>query len=343
MTGDVEWRGRLLASGYTDGELRRMRRDGVLVPLRRGAYAVGTPPAGADAHHLLAIRAACGVLSPDAVVSHASAAVVHGLPVWGVPLERVHVTRGRSRGGRSGVRVHVHAAPLAPEDVVVIGGLRVTTVARTLLDLARTQPFEQAVVLADAALARHAVDPAGLAMVLLRAARWPGLPAARRALAFADGRAESVGESRSRIAIARCGLPRPVPQLAVHDEHGALIGRADFGWPGLATIGEFDGRAKYGRLLRPGQAPADAVRREAPRRPASRSGPRRRPLVVAGPGRFHPGRPPTPGSLPSHLSSTTHTPGHRAHLVATTHMAGGVRDDHQVCVVAGSWEGLKRG
>jgi hypothetical protein len=38
-----------------------------------------------------------------------------------------------------------------------------------------------------------------------------------------------------------------------------LIGYADFGWPTYRTVGEFDGQIKYGRLLRPGQEPGDAV------------------------------------------------------------------------------------
>ena len=40
---------------------------------------------------------------------------------------------------------------------------------------------------------------------------------------------------------------------------GVPIARTDFGWPGRGTVGEFDGRVKYGRLLRPGQSAGDAV------------------------------------------------------------------------------------
>ncbi len=57
----------------------------------------------------------------------------------------------------------------------------------------------------------------------------------------------------------RAGLPAPVPQWEVSDDGGKLIGRVDFGWPELRTVGEFDGRLKYGRLLRAGQSAADAV------------------------------------------------------------------------------------
>jgi hypothetical protein len=79
-------------------------------------------------------------------------------------------------------------------------------------------------------------------------------------VAFADGRAESVGESRSRIAIARAGLPTPALQVPVPLPAGTAY--ADFGWPARRVLGEFDGKVKYGRLLRPGQDPGDVVYEE---------------------------------------------------------------------------------
>jgi hypothetical protein len=181
-------------------------------------------------------------VADDAVASHVSAAVLHGLPTWGLSLERVHVSRDRRRsGGRVGRHVHVHIAPL------------------------------QAVVVADTALARGLVDRTELDGALQRAMRWPGSPAARRAIGFADGRSESVGESRSRVALYRAGLPDPAPQWEVRAADGRLVGRVDFGWPDLATVGEFDGRIKYGRLLRPGQQPGDAVYAEKLREDELRS------------------------------------------------------------------------
>lgn len=240
-----------------------MVRAGTLSTLRRGAYVRGAPPERAEHLHLLLVRAALEHLSEAAVVSHVSAAVLHGLPVWGLPLDRVHVTRpGRRSGGRRGQRVHVHTAGLDRDECETVGGVRVTSVERVLVDLARTIPFEQAVVVADAALFRRLVNPDGLARAVQRHPRWPGVPAAGRALRFADGRSESVGESRSRVAISLAGLPAPVLQWEVRSTSGRLIGRVDFGWPDLATIGEFDGRVKYGRLLRPDRSPGDVVYEE---------------------------------------------------------------------------------
>ena len=48
-------------------------------------------------------------------------------------------------------------------------------------------------------------------------------------------------------------------QFQVYDADGVLRGTCDWGWPEQEHLGEFDGRVKYGRLLRPGQAPGDVV------------------------------------------------------------------------------------
>jgi hypothetical protein len=70
-----------------------------------------------------------------------------------------------------------------------------------------------------------------------------------------------MAESRSRVAIAGAGLPAPIPQWEVRTDDGRLR-RVDFGWPTRRVAGEFDGRVKYGRLVRPGETAGDAVFRE---------------------------------------------------------------------------------
>ena len=150
-----------------------------------------------------------------------------------------------------------------------IGGVEVTSAARTIVDLARAVPFEQAVVAADSALVRGAVTPAELDEALERAGHRHGVAAAGRVVRFADGRAESPGESRSRVVIHHAGLPAPDLQVEVRTADGRVLGRADFGWDGV--IGEFDGRVKYGRLLRPGQHPGDVVYAEKRREESFRA------------------------------------------------------------------------
>ena len=168
----------------------------------------GPSPDDALDDHRLQVRAAMGHLSSQAVVSHVSAAVLHGLPIWRLPLDRVQVTRpGRCRGGRRSGLVHVRTNTLAPAEIVVIDGLPVTSLERTVLDIGRAHPFMQAVVVADAAARQMDVSRAWELLGEMR--RWPGGPAARRVLEFADARSGSVGESRSRVLMAGAGLPTP--------------------------------------------------------------------------------------------------------------------------------------
>ena len=90
----------------------------------------------------------------------------------------------------------------------------------------------------------------------------PGTPQPVRAQAEGcarpgRARSESVGESRSRVAIALAGLPAPALQWPVR--YGGAVARTDVGWVAQRTVGEFDGKVKYGRLLRPGREAGEVV------------------------------------------------------------------------------------
>lgn len=256
-------RAELLAAGQTPGEVRARVRDGELVRIRRGVYLSEPLPEAPTHRHRLAVHAAFTALSGEAVLSHGSAAVLHGLPVWEVPLGRVQVTRARSYGGRRQRLAHVRVARLDPDEITEIDGIPVTTLARTVIDLARALPVEPAVAVGDAALAGGGTSAEELADMLNRSRHRPGCARARRVVPFLDGRSESVGESRSRLAIARAGLPPPRPQVEIRDpDDGWLVGRVDFWWPGTRVVGEFDGKVKYGRGRQPGEDPGEIVFRE---------------------------------------------------------------------------------
>lgn len=256
--------------GYTPGELSRLVRNGDLTRIRRGAYG---PPATESLdpieQHRRLVCATFPLLAPDAVASHTSAAVLHGVPLFAAALTRVQLTRGEIPGGKMRSAIQLHAAPLGASDVVVIDGVSVTTLARTVADLARSLSFEQAVVTGDAAL-RQGLERSEVEVCLARMRRWPGVIQARRVIRFLDGRSESPGESRSRVGFLTSGIPSPEPQHEIYNEHGRLIGRTDFAWVELGTVGEFDGKAKYGRLIKPGETADDAVYREKLREDALR-------------------------------------------------------------------------
>jgi hypothetical protein len=249
----------LAAAGFSPGELARMIRTSELVHLRRGAYA--QPADGVmdpTVIHLQLLEATVSQCGPEAVVSHTSAAVLHELPVWGEHLGRVHLTRDRQGGGRTRRWVQVHGLPLPNSEVVELGGFRATGLARTVVDLGCSLPLTQAVAAGDVAVAR--LDRAEIIEVLDRHAGRTGIGTARRAVALLDPRSESPGESFSRVIFHLARLPAAELQFSVFAPDGRFVGRSDFGWPDLGVLGEFDGKNKYGELLRkPGQTAEEVL------------------------------------------------------------------------------------
>ncbi|RBY82508.1 hypothetical protein DQ238_04275 [Geodermatophilus sp. TF02-6] len=257
--------------GWSDDELARHTRSGHLARLRPGAYLLGGPPTAEETRHRLLVHATLAGLRRPAAVSHQSAAVLLGLPVWGAGLGRVHVTRRPPASSEVGRYLRCHVARLGDDEVVEVDGLPVTAPTRTLLDLGRSLPLGAAVVSLDAALFQRLVHPAELAAGLAAITGTRGSRAAARAVRFADGRSESVGESRSRVLLHRLGLGPSTLQLPISTSSGVFLGRADFAWEQARVVGEFDGRIEYGRLLRPGQEPGDAVFEEKRREDAVRA------------------------------------------------------------------------
>jgi hypothetical protein len=240
-----------LAAGYTDSELRRRLRAGQWSRLCRDVYvepktwpASEQPWDRAKRLHLLRTRAAVDRMGDGVVVSHQSAAMLYGLPSWGLDLTRVQVSKplGRARSDRS---ADVHRSRFEPGEITVIDGLRVVSPARAIAETACTSSYEVGVVLGDAALHQRLVTSEALVTTADRHHFWAGSPAARAAARFADGLSESVGESRVRVLMANHGLPVPRLQVEIRDADGRLIGRVDFLVADRLII-EFDGAAKYG-------------------------------------------------------------------------------------------------
>ncbi len=245
--------GELAAAGLSAARIRSLVRQGVLAPAGRGIYAHAAPAAALAAQpggeHALRIAAALAVTGPEAAGSHHSAALVHRLDLLG----RTHlpgtvtVTRRAgapgSRTARPGIRLHIAALP--PGHVTTRhGGLRVTSAARTVVDLARMSSFRAGVVTADSALHSGQTSLGDLRGVLAECARWKGIGQARQVVEFADGRSESVLESLSRVVFRERGLPPPELQVWV-GAGGMTLGRVDFLWRRYRTIGEADGAMKY--------------------------------------------------------------------------------------------------
>jgi very-short-patch-repair endonuclease/predicted transcriptional regulator of viral defense system len=267
--GGVVTTAELATAGLSPAQIRRLVRQRILLRVGFGVYATASAmgpadnPAGAEA---LRVSAALAVMGPGCVGSHHGAAVMHGLDLLGryrsgpVALTRPPGGAG-SKTARPGIALHTAALPAG--HVTTKHGIAVTSVARTVVDLARTAPFGAGVVAADSALGGKQTSKAELHSVLTDCRRWPGIARARQVVAFSDARSESVFESISRVALRDQGLPPPDLQVWVGDDE-AVIGRVDFLWQAQRTIGEADGALKYAN---PAQAMAqlqrDARLREA--------------------------------------------------------------------------------
>jgi len=222
--------------GFTDRQIDRRVAAGRLVALHRGIYAVGHRALAFGAPQQAALLAA----GPDAALADRSAGAWLGmLGRWD---GRVHVVVPTQDGRRiPGIAVH-RCGSLRAEDVVVHDGLRCTTPARTLVDLAASAPRLLPRALTEAQRLHLDVGPA---LDLL--AREPGRRGARalaRALADFDPR---TAETRSRLEIRFLAAVRaaklPPPQVNVVVDAGHLQPEVDFLWPVERLAVEVDGRA----------------------------------------------------------------------------------------------------
>lgn len=249
----------LLSRGVPAGVLALASRGGPWLRLQSGAYVdrevyLARPPAE---RHRIAVHAASRCMrGGSAVVSHLSAAVLHGLPQYRFGDRAVEVTLAGRVGGssRDGLRRHLDALP--GDDVVSVEGVTCTSVDRTVFDVARTASLEMALACADAALRRETVSARRFDAAAQE--RWRerlrrradqasgrrGVRRARWVIEFADGRAELPGESISRLQLHRIGFQQIDLQVAVAGPRGADY-FVDIGLRDVRTFWEFDGEVKY--------------------------------------------------------------------------------------------------
>jgi len=252
-----------LEIGHDDKTIRRSLKVGAWVRIRNGSYTFPDLWAAHDdlSKHLVTGQAVANKMRPHVALSHTTAAAAHGFAMWRPTLTPIHVTRLDGGAGRTEAGVQHHEGFCIDDDVMELAGYTVVRPARAALEAASLTDPEGGLIILDSAL--HAgVLEAELADAFSLLTSWPHSRGLQVTLRMASGKAESPGESRSRYFFYMHGLPAPELQWHVYDETGLLRGVTDFAWPEHRLLGEFDGRVKYGRLLRPGEQPGDAVFRE---------------------------------------------------------------------------------
>lgn len=222
----------LRAMGLGRGAIQHRVRTGRLHRVYRDVFAVGAVVETLRGRWVAAVLA-CG---PKAVLSHHDAARLWGI-VRGAGSGPVHVTvPGRSRRGLTGIRLHL-VRSLDPRDHGRLHGIPVTSLARTLLDLAE--------VLSPRRLAR-AIEEAerlrlfDLSEVRATIERNPGRKGIQSLVVGCGAALEEARHSRSDLergfldVCGEAGVPLPAMNVSVQGE------MVDAHWPGTNLVVELD-------------------------------------------------------------------------------------------------------
>ena len=250
-------------AGLSARIVERAVRNGEVRRLARGVFVADSVwrRASRRERHLLLVDAAVR-LQPRAVVSHHSAALLHGLPTpWRLP-DWVALTTDRSKltaTPRTLLRLEPAGLPRAYVDIRA--DLALTTVDRTVIDCLRALPVGDAVAMGDAALRAGSVSLASLEVVRVEQRGWPYVANADRALRILDGRRENWFESWSFARLWQRGIEPPEPQVVVYDQCGRFLGRVDGLWRDAGVVAEADGTGKYLGEFNPEGASGEAAAR----------------------------------------------------------------------------------
>ncbi len=254
-------RAQLRGAGVAPKTVDYWVRAGRLQVMHRGVYAVGHRVLRPEGHRLAAVLA-CG---PGAVLSHRSAAAHWGL--LGTDQERIDVTAPATRHGVPGIRLH-RSRSLDARDTTSHEGIPITTIARTLLDLAATARSEQLERALAQAMHLRVYDHRAITDVIARCNGHRGTAILTRAIAIEPRVTRSAWEDRMLGLVRGAGLPLPICNEPFHaPDHGPC--KPDFHWPGHDLIVETDGwdshstRARIRGRSRQGRR---ADRRRLPRR-----------------------------------------------------------------------------
>jgi len=226
---------------------RARLRASDLVPGSRLIYL----PSGRD-FEIRGLARALSAATPGGWISHVTAAMIYGLwlPAWLRRTRLLHLSKPRAlppvrRGGVVG-----HTVLAFPEEVTVLDGIRISTPARTWLDLARILPLEDLVAVGDQ-LVRHPraqlefrTEPwattEDLRRMLKRHPKLQGIVKARQALERIRAGADSAPETFLRLALTAAGLPEPELQLRLVPED-PFSPAADMGYREQRVAIQYDG------------------------------------------------------------------------------------------------------
>jgi hypothetical protein len=194
-------------------------------------------PHGAELSSVTRARAAWLWSQRRGVVAGHSASALHGARWVNAdrPAELIYDNR------HAPASVRTWSDRIEDDETTVLGGVPVTSPARTALDLACRYPRGAAVAAIDALARATDLKIPDVELLADRYKGRRGVRRARAALALVDAGAESPRESWLRLVLVRAGFPTPQTQIPVYDEYGQLVAELDMGWEHLKLAVEYDG------------------------------------------------------------------------------------------------------
>lgn len=227
--------------GVQDFELARWVSGGLCHVVVRGVYSIESrPPLPSD--RLLEKTRAMLLGNPHVAAAGRSALALHNIATYGVNYERAQGIWLNKCATRSTTDMIIRRPLIAP-DVTEIGGHRVVEPAWAVVDVARDAGVTAGVVAADSALHQELATAEDLARVVAAHRRCTRVGRAVSAIALADGRSESPGETRLRLILQAAGI-EVEPQFVVYDGD-RQVARVDLRVMGSRLLIEFDGMVKY--------------------------------------------------------------------------------------------------
>jgi very-short-patch-repair endonuclease len=218
----------LAAGGLTAYELRSR-----FVALHQDVYV----PCDAELTPVLRAKAAWLRSRRRGVLAGFSASALYGAR-WIDPARPAAII---DTNRRRTLAVQVWEERIEDDEIAVLDGMRVTTPARTAVDLARRYPPVAAVVAVDALAQVVELKQADIELLLDRYRGRRGMKAARAVLELVDNGAQSPKETWLRLLLVRAGLPRPQTQIVIRNQWGWAEAYLDMGWEDIKVAVEYDG------------------------------------------------------------------------------------------------------
>lgn len=209
-------------------------------------------PLNVDVSLIDSCRAITSV-TPGSLISHITAAKLHEfrLPARFINTQDIHLSKSLGQGRPQRTRVFGHELSLADTDYDVVQGIPVTSVQRTLLDIAQELSMDELVAIADQIVCAHnrSFGPSKLPLVEITELksyvslhrRQRGIRKLQAAMELVQVGVDSAPETQLRLCISRWALPKFICNFEIEDAAGNPKVAPDLSCPRYRTCAEYDG------------------------------------------------------------------------------------------------------